>query len=58
MIQTFPKNFIFEGTKSNLEQMIGNAVPVKMAEFVANAILEFADDKQPLQPPARQLSFL
>ena len=33
-IQTFPKNFIFEGSKSDLEQMIGNAVPVKLAEFV------------------------
>jgi len=40
-IQTFPKNFKFQGTKTNLEQMIGNAVPVKLAEFVANGILEY-----------------
>ena len=38
MIQTFPENFIFIGGKSDLEQMIGNAVPVKLGEFVASAI--------------------
>ena len=32
-IQTFPPNFIFEGSKTDLEQMIGNAVPVKLAEL-------------------------
>jgi len=40
-LQTFPKNFIFEGAKTNLNQMIGNAVPVKMAEFVARAVKEY-----------------
>ncbi len=40
-IQTFPKNFKFIGTKTNIEQMIGNAVPVNLAEFVAKAIIEF-----------------
>lgn len=40
LIQTFPPDFKLIGTKSNLEQMIGNAVPVKLAEFVAKAILE------------------
>ena len=38
MIQTFPENFIFVGGKSDLEQMIGNAVPVKLGEFIASAI--------------------
>lgn len=37
-IQTFPKSFKFEGTKTNLEQMIGNAVPVKLAKFIADSI--------------------
>lgn len=41
-IQTFPKSFIFEGSKSDLEQMIGNAVPVKLAEYVANRLLSYA----------------
>lgn len=43
-IQTFPKNFVFEGTKTNLEQTIGNAVPVKLAEYVAKCILEYMED--------------
>lgn len=42
-IQTFPKSFIFEGTKTNLNQMIGNAVPVKLAEFVGRAIQNYAE---------------
>lgn len=40
-LQTFPKTFEFSGTKTSLEQMIGNAVPVNLAKFVANGILEF-----------------
>ena len=40
-IQTFPKDFIFEGTKTDLEQMIGNAVPVNLAKFVAFSLLEY-----------------
>lgn len=40
-IQTFPKTFNFFGTKTNLEQMIGNAVPVKLAKFVAESIKEY-----------------
>lgn len=40
-MQTFPKHFIFEENRTNTNQMIGNAVPVKMAEYVAKAILEY-----------------
>lgn len=43
-IQTFPKTFEFVGTKSNTEQMIGNAVPVKLAEFVANCLQNYIRD--------------
>ncbi|MFT8320400.1 MAG: DNA cytosine methyltransferase [Bacillus sp. (in: firmicutes)] len=42
-MQTFPKGFIFEGVKTNLNQMIGNAVPVRLAEFVGNAIQNYAN---------------
>jgi DNA (cytosine-5)-methyltransferase 1 len=45
-IQTFPDNFIFNGSKTVLEQVIGNAVPVKLAEFVATCIMEYISDKQ------------
>ena len=48
MIQTFPENFIFVGGKSDLEQMIGNAVPVKLGEFIASAINSYILTKQEL----------
>lgn len=44
-IQTFPTDFKFSGSKTDLEQMIGNAVPVKLAEFVACAIQDYCDDR-------------
>ena len=40
-LQTFPKDFTFVGNKTNLEQLIGNAVPVNLAKYLANAILEY-----------------
>jgi DNA (cytosine-5)-methyltransferase 1 len=40
-IQTFPQAFKFDGTKSNLNQMIGNAVPVRLAEHIARAIIKY-----------------
>ena len=48
MIQTFPENFIFVGGKSDLEQMIGNALPVKLGEFIASAINSYILTKQEL----------
>lgn len=44
-IQTFPEDFVFEGSKTNLELMIGNAVPVKLAEYVARRIAEYENDE-------------
>ncbi|KAF0205342.1 MAG: DNA-cytosine [Gallionellaceae bacterium] len=38
LIQTFPKNFKFPGSKTDSEQVIGNAVPVKLAEYVASRL--------------------
>lgn len=43
-IQTFPREFIFEGPKSDLNQMIGNAVPVRLAQYVGNALKDYIDD--------------
>jgi DNA (cytosine-5)-methyltransferase 1 len=40
-IQTFPKKFKWDGSKTDIEQMIGNAVPVNLAKFVATAILGY-----------------
>lgn len=44
MIQTFPEHFDFEGTKTNVEQMIGNAVPVNLAFYVADAIFRYSGE--------------
>jgi DNA (cytosine-5)-methyltransferase 1 len=44
-LQTFPDNFIFAGSKTDLEQMIGNAVPVKLAEYVAKCLLMYIQDQ-------------
>lgn len=40
-IQTFPESFVFDGKKTDVEQAIGNAVPVKLAEYVARCIADY-----------------
>ena len=45
LIQTFPETFTFSGTKSEIEQMIGNAVPVNLGKFVASAILAYTTNE-------------
>lgn len=45
-IQTFPKSFIWEGSKTNLNQAIGNAVPVKLGEYIANCIKEYISEHE------------
>ena len=37
-IQTFPKTFKWIGNKTDVEQMIGNAVPVNLAKYVAETV--------------------
>ncbi len=44
LIQTFPPNFTWIGNKTDTEQMVGNAVPVKLAEFVANVFIAYIDE--------------
>lgn len=46
LIQTFPEDFVFRGSKTDLEQIIGNAVPVRLAEYVANCINEYICHRQ------------
>lgn len=41
LIQTFPNEFLFEGNKTDVEQMIGNAVPVNLAQYVASAVAAY-----------------
>ena len=64
-IQTFPSDFKFLGTKTNLEQMIGNAVPVNLGKFIAESIIEYSntgvvktnlfDESLPFELPSRVL---
>lgn len=45
LIQTFPADFKWIGSKTDCEQMVGNAVPVNLAFYVASSILEFVKAK-------------
>lgn len=38
-LQTFPDEFIFEGSSISIQQQIGNAVPVELAKVVAQSVL-------------------
>jgi DNA (cytosine-5)-methyltransferase 1 len=44
LVQTFPADFKWCGNKTDMEQMIGNAVPVKLAEFVARMLQHHIDE--------------
>lgn len=39
IIQTFPDNFIFTGSLNRMYTQVGNAVPVLLAEKVAEKIM-------------------
>ena len=58
-LQTFPKGFHFIGSKTDVEQMIGNAVPVKQAEYIARCISTYISEREdtldPIQPKSVQL---
>lgn len=43
-VQTFPHDYHWVGNKTNIEQMIGNAVPVRLAEYVGDAIQQYIAD--------------
>jgi DNA (cytosine-5)-methyltransferase 1 len=43
--QTFPKGWKWVGNRSEVEQMIGNAVPPELARRVASALREFLREK-------------
>jgi DNA (cytosine-5)-methyltransferase 1 len=44
-IQTFPDDYIFCGNKGKIYTQIGNAVPCKLAEAVANAVVDYLRDQ-------------
>ncbi|MBU5439809.1 DNA cytosine methyltransferase [Tissierella sp. MSJ-40] len=44
LIQSFPENYIFRGSKSSIYRQIGNAVPCLLAEVVAKAVIKELDE--------------
>lgn len=54
-IQTFPRDYRFVGNKTDVEQMIGNAVPVNLAKFVGEAINKYV--ASPHQNRSLELDF-
>lgn len=42
-IQTFPDDYIFKGSKGKIYTQIGNAVPCKLAEVVAKAVIKYLE---------------
>lgn len=44
-VQTFPPDYEFCGPATAREQMIGNAVPPRLAEYVANAVADVLDSE-------------
>lgn len=45
MVQSFPETYVLTGNKTHVEQIIGNAVPVKLAEYVALRLKEYVTSK-------------
>jgi len=44
-LQSFPDDFIFEDTKSNILKQIGNAVPVGLARAIGEHIIKLIEEK-------------
>jgi DNA (cytosine-5)-methyltransferase 1 len=56
-LQTFPDNFIFEGSKESVRKQIGMAVPPKAAQIIMEAILKtFAGISYECTAPSFELS--
>lgn len=55
LLQTFPPEWRLIGSKSDLEQIIGNAVPVRLAHFVGSTFLSYLEHNGNIAacPPVR-----
>lgn len=43
-IQTFPDDYVFCGSKTNVYKQIGNAVPCEMAKTIATAVINYLNN--------------
>jgi DNA (cytosine-5)-methyltransferase 1 len=57
-LQTFPDDFVFCGTQGEIIQLIGNAVPIKLAQHIAMALKEELKTAKPTQNRGSLLSFV
>ena len=57
-LQTFPDDFVFAGTQSEKIHMIGNAVPILLAQCIALTLKAGITSANPTQKRGRLLSFV
>ncbi len=43
-LQSYPDDFVFKGTKISQQQQVGNSVPPKMAEAIAEVIIKMSEN--------------
>lgn len=61
LVQSFPYEYKFQGSKSSIYTQIGNAVPCKMAESVARAVIDVCFEEKTYKESENlslQLSFI
>jgi DNA (cytosine-5)-methyltransferase 1 len=51
LIQTFPKDYEFQGSQSSIFKQIGNAVPCNLAERLGNMLMNYLVDKEIIDIP-------
>ncbi|MBI1822191.1 MAG: DNA cytosine methyltransferase [Nitrospirae bacterium] len=57
-LQTFPDDFVFVGTQNEKIQMIGNAVPIRLAQHIAITLKKDFKSAKPTQNGGALLSFV
>lgn len=45
LLQTFPADFVFKGSKVEIARQIGNAVPPKLAKAIGESIIQYFNEK-------------
>lgn len=55
-LQTFPKDYIWVGSKTEIEQFVGNAVPVNLARFVGDCVMSYEIGTNPIINLGNQVS--